>query len=153
AASADSELTTLTISGSGLGSVGTTTVTLGGYPNLVLASDNSTQLVANLPAGVTAGSYVLTVTVSGKSTQFWLTIGAQGLPGPQGVQGVQGSTGSPGLTGPPGPKGDPGLQGPAGSGTLRVLDSANNAVGYWLPSWGEVALPVGTDFVRVSLTP
>jgi len=117
---ANPALTTLTITGSNLGSPGATVVTLDSYPQLVLTTVTNTSVVATLPAGVAPGSYLLMLTrtdTGPKTDEFWVTLGAvgpQGPAGPQGIQGPAGATGPIGLTGPQGPVGATGATGPAG---------------------------------------
>jgi hypothetical protein len=121
--SSSSTSTTLTISGSNL-SGGTATVTLGAFAPLAVTSQTATQLVATLPAGVTAGSYALGVQIGSSktnSTSSVATIGAVGPVGPAGPAGAQGPAGAAGATGPAGatgatgPQGPQGLAGPAGA--------------------------------------
>lgn len=85
-------------------------VTLGDQPLAVLWSD--VQMIrAALPAGVSAGSYRVTVK-SGNSAadtaSLDVTLGTTGPAGPAGPQG------DPGSVGPQGPKGEQGDIGPAG---------------------------------------
>lgn len=95
-----------------------------GRTMLTVISANDTQIVAELPSAVVAGTYLLIV-VTGSSTQNYdsldMTIGAVGATGPQGPegpmgpQGPQGFTGAQGPQGPAGPQGAQGPQGPAGA--------------------------------------
>jgi len=121
------------------------------------------------------GSYVLTVQIGSNKNNFDESVlsvplagpagpvgpqgpagaaGSAGPPGPQGPagapgpQGTQGAIGPQGTQGPVGPQGAQGPQGPAGTSGLRVLDSLNNAVGFW--NGGNVLLPIAGDFVVVS---
>jgi hypothetical protein len=83
---------------------------------LTLVSSTSTQIVADLPAGLGAGAFELTVS-NGTSANFDVTIGTvgpQGPAGPTGAQGPKGATGSTGPAGPTGPSGPTGATGPAG---------------------------------------
>jgi len=110
------------------------TVALAGAPLVVQTIENG-YIKAWLPAGITPGSYRVTVSRGNGTPQndsFAVTIGAvgptgatgpqgaQGEPGPQGDQGAEGQTGAQGSqgpkgdTGPQGPQGDQGPQGPAG---------------------------------------
>jgi hypothetical protein len=101
----------LTIVGSGF--TGTPVAKLNGIP-MTLVSHTATNIVAILPSGFSAGSYLLSVTATGTAT-FDLTLGAAGPQGPQGPQGApgpQGSQGTPGQTGQAGPQGP---QGPPGT--------------------------------------
>jgi len=96
-------------------------VTLEGTP-LTVVSNNSTQIVVNLPAGTVPGTYLLRVIQqvgSGPfggltSAAFNATIGEEGPAGPQGPAGPAGPQGVPGPQGPDGPLGPQGPQGPAG---------------------------------------
>jgi hypothetical protein len=83
---------------------------------LTLVSSSSTQILASLPTGLTAGSFRLTVS-NGTSTPgvFDSTYGAVG---PQGATGPAGAAGPQGAPGPAGPAGPTGPQGPAGTITL-----------------------------------
>ena len=121
--SSSSTTNTITINGSNL-SGGTAFVTLGSYPALTVTSQTATQLVANLPTGVSAGSYALNVQIGSSktnSTSSVATIGAVGPAGPTGAQGPVGPTGATGpagaqgATGSTGPQGSPGPIGPAGA--------------------------------------
>ena len=115
--SSSSTAASITINGSNL-SGGTALVTLGSYPTLTVTSQTATQLVANLPAGVPAGSYTLNVQIGSSktnSTSSVATVGAVGPTGPAGAQGPAGATGVAGATGPAGAAGATGPQGPAGA--------------------------------------
>lgn len=79
---------------------------------LTLISSTNLKVVAKLPATLTAGSYLLSITNSGNQTgSFAMTLGAVG---PIGPQGPIGATGPKGATGPQGSKGATGAQGPQG---------------------------------------
>jgi hypothetical protein len=80
---------------------------------LTLISSSSTQIVADLPAGLGAGTFQLTVS-NGTSASFEVTIGAVGPQGPAGPQGPKGATGATGPAGPTGAQGPQGSQGPTG---------------------------------------
>jgi hypothetical protein len=101
--------------GSKLGTVNVAGTTLG------VNSWQPGEIVAKLPSGAVAGSYLMTVTTAGKlSASFDLTLGtgddpgAQGPTGPTGPTGPQGPAGGEALPGAPGPPGQPGPTGPAG---------------------------------------
>jgi len=80
-----------------------------------LVSFSATQIIANIPRGTPAGTYLLVVTNSdGLSVQFNLTFGAVGPQGPMGLIGPTGATGPAGPQGPQGPTGATGPQGPQG---------------------------------------
>ncbi len=99
---------------------------------LTLVSSSSTKIVADLPAGLAAGSFQLTVGAG----VFDVTNGAIGPAGPTGPAGATGATGATGptgpagskgatgATGPEGPKGPAGPQGPAGTVALPFNGSA-----------------------------
>jgi hypothetical protein len=91
---------------------GSPVVTLDGK-TLTLVSSASTQIVADLPAGLGAGTFQLNVS-NGASSLFDVTIGTVGPQGPAGPAGAQGSRGAAGATGPAGPTGPTGATGPAG---------------------------------------
>lgn len=112
---------TVAISGSNLGSNATFggTVSLfvpgqGLVPLPVVSFDPLGQeVVASFPAALATmpGTYLLTVSIGGRSASLDVAFGAAGPVGPQGPQGPQGP---PGATGPAGPTGDTGAAGPAG---------------------------------------
>ena len=80
---------------------------------LTLVSYSSTQIIANLPTPLAAGSFRLTV-----GTGFFVvTYPATGPTGPQGATGPAGPQGATGATGPTGPAGP---QGPAGTLTVPL---------------------------------
>jgi hypothetical protein len=112
----------ITITGTNLlPSSGSPVVHLDGA-TLTLVSSTSTQIVADLPTGLTAGSFRLTVN-NGTSTAgvFDATngaVGPQGATGPTGPAGPTGATGPAGPQGATGPAGPTGPQGPAGTVTL-----------------------------------
>src|SRR5580700_1108453 len=99
----------ITITGTSLTATGAPVVKLDAA-TLTLASSSSTQIVANLPAGLAAGTYRMTVNNgSGTTGIFDVTNGAVGPQGPTGA------------TGPAGP------QGPSGSLTLPFIGSASGS--------------------------
>lgn len=128
------------IFGHGFGSMNQPTVVIDGLLQTVTMFTD-THLVI-LPAGVSSGSYLLTVINNSqrgnggelvrRTARFYLTLGEvgpkgdagpagpegpaglQGPPGPQGSAGLQGVPGPPGPQGPAGVQGIPGAQGPAG---------------------------------------
>ena len=126
-----------------------TTVSLGGFGNLNITTNTSNLLMADLPNGVPAGDYLLSVS-SGpgpkKNAQQSITIGAQGPQGDmgdQGDQGDQGPQGPTGATGPQGPTGATGPQGPQGDPGTAGTDGADGATG---PAGADGATgPAGTD--------
>jgi hypothetical protein len=105
----------ITITGTSLTATGAPVVKLDST-TLTLVSSSSTRIVANLPAGLAAGTYRMTVS-NGSATPgvFDVTNGPVGPQGPAGPAGPQGATGA---TGPAGP------QGPSGSLTLPFTGSA-----------------------------
>jgi hypothetical protein len=105
-------------------------VTLGSTKLLIDGNYTNTNMKANLPSGLSAGDYLLTVSTGNDaedSDKYGLTIGATGPIGPKGdtgpvgPQGGQGPQGPVGATGAVGAKGDQGSvgsvgpQGPVGS--------------------------------------
>jgi hypothetical protein len=104
---------------------------------LTLVSSSSTQIVADLPAGLTAGTFLLQV---GTGT-FDVTNGAvgpqgaagpTGPAGPQGPMGPAGATGATGAIGPAGPTGATGATGaigPAGPAGPTGATGATGAIG------------------------
>ena len=93
-------------------------VALGEQGLLHVTAASETEITANLPVGLLAGDYELTVTTGRRffrrSARYDLTIGAQGPIGPTGEPGPIGPTGAQGEIGPQGPQGVPGPQGPQG---------------------------------------
>lgn len=106
----------LTIAGSAFGS-SQPTVTVDLQPATVI-SYTETQIVADLPTGLSAGSYLLKVTntTSRKTGTFDTTLGTAG---PVGPAGAAGATGSQGPVGPQGLVGPTGATGPAGAAGAR----------------------------------
>jgi len=90
---------------------------------LVVTLATSTRIDALLPAGITPGTYLLTVTSGKKDSngdgphgdEFWVTLGARGDAGPPGAPGATGATGAAGGIGPMGPAGPSGPVGAAGA--------------------------------------
>ena len=103
----------VTIAGMNLGA-NAPTVKIDGLPAPVV-SFSQTSVVATLPSGISAGTYLLTYVQSGYTVMFDVTLGTAGPQGPQGPQGTQGAQGVQGDPGPAGP------QGPAGPGTNLQL--------------------------------
>lgn len=105
---------TLTINGANFVPV-PLTIMLGSMGPLTVTTATSTLVIATLPQGVAAGTYLLTMTTAGGTQEeFWVALGAQGVPGPVGPAGPTGATGPIGATGPSGPIGPPGPTGPTG---------------------------------------
>jgi len=92
----------ITISGQAFGT--TRHSVLLGTTTLTIVSWSKTQIVADLPAGVTPGTYLLKVRGLGNVVLATsnITIGAQGLQGPAGPQGQVGPEGPVEPTGPAG---------------------------------------------------
>jgi hypothetical protein len=102
-----------------LGSTGrrTPTVSLGRTPLTTVGTPTATSIVAQLPAGLAAGTYMVSVangTGANQLDSFDVTIGASGEPGPAGLPGAKGEKGDAGPVGPQGPKGDTGAPGAIG---------------------------------------
>jgi hypothetical protein len=91
-------------------------VTFAGTPLPILGATES-QVLAQLPPGLTPGSYLLKVSRGAGAVQndvFDLTIGAVGPEGPTGPKGDRGDPGPDGLPGAIGPAGPTGPRGPTG---------------------------------------
>jgi hypothetical protein len=88
-------------------------VTLGTITLPVIVSSTS-RIDAQLPGGLTPGTYLLTVRRGTGSSDIAYFAVAIGENGPQGEPGPQGATGSEGPSGPVGPQGDPGVPGAPG---------------------------------------
>ena len=139
----------LTIAGQNFGS-GSPSVTLGAV-SLTVESFSPTQIVADLPPSITAGTYHLVV-LSRQPLSLNLldvtlgTAGPQGAPGAAGPQGVPGPEGAQGVPGPVGPQGAPGPagpQGPTGPNTLAI------GLLRWYEANRSVSFPVGDGSVRL----
>ncbi len=75
-------------------------------------------IIADLPASITDGDYLLTVSTGDSQNQqdeYDLSVGATGPVGPQGDEGPQGEIGDTGPVGPAGPQGERGIEGDMGS--------------------------------------
>ena len=120
----------ITITGTNLApNTGSPTVKLDGT-QLTLVTWNSTQILAGLPAGLSPGTFQLTVSTSSNSTgSFDVPIGAVGPAGPSGPQGPAGATGATGPAGPMGQQGPAGPQGLAGTLTLPYFGGTANSNG------------------------
>jgi hypothetical protein len=101
----------ITITGASLTATGAPVVKLDSA-TLTLVSSSGTQIVANLPAGLAAGTYRMTVN-NGSGTPGIFDV-SNGVVGPQGPAGPAGPQGATGATGPAGPQGATGATGPAG---------------------------------------
>ena len=151
----------ITITGSGFKpSTTAPSVTLNNT-GLVLVSSTNQSVVAKLPSGLAAGSYLLSMTNSTKQTAtFAVTVGSAGPIGPQGPMGPtgpQGPKGATGATGPQGPKGATGPQGPAGpTGPAGSSESAQVYAGFGSvlsETTGGYTLRIPLTFTSVSLLP
>jgi len=115
----NSSTNTLSIIGNDFDARVAPTVSIG-KTNLTVNSFSETQIVAALPANISAGAYVLTVSTGYRhhvTLRYNLTIAAADPAGPQGPAGPAGPQGPPGPqgpAGPAGPAGPQGLTGPAG---------------------------------------
>ena len=113
---------TITITGADLlPATGSPVVKIDGA-RLTLVSSSSTQIVADLPAGLAAGSFLLQVGTG----IFDVTNGAVG---PQGAAGPTGPAGPQGQVGPAGATGATGAIGPAGPAGPTGAKGATGAVG------------------------
>lgn len=112
----------------------TPTVLLNGAP-LTIDSSTNTQIVATLPAGMAAGTYVVIVANSlGEFTEVDLTYGAAGPQGPVGPPGATGAQGPEGIMGNPGPQGPVGPAGPAGPAAGALSYSVAGVISGKLPT-------------------
>lgn len=113
AGASDPSMTTLFLAGANfqataavyLADVQLTGISIGGV---------GTTITANLPVGVGAGSYRVSVVQPSGMATFDVTLGAQGAEGPAGPPGPPGPQGDPGEAGPIGPQGPQGPAGPQG---------------------------------------
>jgi hypothetical protein len=130
-AEADLQAEVLTIQG----------LNFGRHPRVALAltelqvlSAGPEEILAALPPGVEAGTYLLTVGRGKHRHQIGtidLTIGAAGPEGPPGPPGEPGAPGAPGRPGEPGVPGPPGLPGPSGLPGPRGNPGADGAGFTW----------------------
>jgi uncharacterized membrane protein YgcG len=104
-----------------------------GASTLTLVSIDTTIIVAELPAGLAAGTYRLAVS-NGSATPgiFDVTYGAVGPAGPAGPAGPEGPKGATGATGPAGPQGPAAtiklpFNGSADGGTNAVFNIVNTS--------------------------
>jgi hypothetical protein len=115
-ASIDYSTNEITLRGTGFDLAGRAPAVSFNGTKLTLVSFAASTLIANLPAGISAGTYELVVTNSfGVSALFDVTYGAVGPQGPAGAPGVQGPAGTQGAVGPPGAAGPAGPSGVAGA--------------------------------------
>ncbi|HEV2803322.1 MAG TPA: hypothetical protein VGW57_00190 [Chthoniobacterales bacterium] len=115
------------------------TVVVLGSVRLPTTSVTAKMILAQMPAAIPPGSYLLTVdTGEGPGDESWVTVGAvgpQGPPGPkgdtgpQGPTGPKGDTGAQGLTGPKGDAGPQGLTGPKGDTGAQGLTGPKGDTG------------------------
>jgi hypothetical protein len=111
----NSVMTQITVSGSGFSPHSEAPQVRFNGSGVTVVSFSDTQFVANLPNGVSAGTYLLEVSTQDpfeKVEEFDVTIGVVGLQGPIGMTGPtgpQGPIGSTGATGPAGPQGPGGI--------------------------------------------
>jgi len=120
---------TITIDGSGfVQDFHQPLVTLDGVSLTVKSFTNQT-IVAKLGSVTAPGTYLLKVTASASSAEFYLTIGAAGPQGPQGPQGLQGPIGLTGATGAVGPVGPQGVKGDTGATGPQGPTGATGATG------------------------
>jgi hypothetical protein len=127
----------ITIAGSNLPA--SPTVALDGI-SLTLVSSSSTKIVADLPTGLTAGSFRLSV----GTLVFDVTNGAVGPAGPAGPTGPQGATGPAGLQGPSGPQGPPGPGVGPGTTNFIPLWTGSTTLGNSVLSQAGVNVGIGT---------
>jgi hypothetical protein len=161
----------LTVYGTNFGStMGTVKL---GDTSLFVQTWGQQQIVAQLPASVVAGSYLLTVTVPTRliplTAALVVTIGAEGPQGAQGPigltgpagpigpQGVAGSAGAQGAVGPQGEPGPKGLQGPKGdagaSGPQGPQGPAGPPGSLMTCSNSKVLVSTGTEWQCATIAP
>jgi hypothetical protein len=105
----DYQTNQVTLVGSGFEPTNVAPMVVFSRTTLRLVSANNDQIVATLPSNVPAGTFSITVTVTGgASTVFDMTYGAVGPQGPIGPQGAVGRQGEQGVAGPTGPQGPQG---------------------------------------------
>jgi hypothetical protein len=122
----------LMVTGQNFNNGGTLELWLGGYLLTVLTQDD-TMIVAELTAGIPAGSYQLVATSGGGTVRHddfdGVTIGAVGPAGADGADGAQGPAGPDGPAGADGAMGDVGLPGLPGADGADGKDGAPGAAG------------------------
>ncbi len=106
----------ITIQGVNLSYGGDPVVTLGDVQLSVNYADGE-LIIADLPASITDGDYLLAISTGNSQNQqdeYDLSVGATGPVGDQGDEGPQGETGDTGPVGPAGPQGERGIKGDMG---------------------------------------
>lgn len=106
----------LVVTGHNFNNGGEVALRLGGTPLTVILQEE-TRIIAEIPAELLAGSYVLTAWTGNGSVRedsMDITIGAEGPEGPKGIQGEIGPQGEQGIQGDQGPQGEQGPEGPQG---------------------------------------
>ena len=139
---------TITITGVNFGAAAPD-VTFDGVP-ISTVSNTPTEVVFNIPAGTTAGTYEVSVAqpLLGRlwKDDFIVTVGEEGPQGPTGAPGPTGATGVPGANGPTGTTGPAGPTGPGGAtGATGIVTTA-----FW---GGQVGSTAGTGGLWVFLGP
>jgi collagen triple helix repeat protein len=92
--------------------------------NVLAVDTDGKQVIAELPAGVSDGTHLLTVKTKKGKAEYHANVGEQGPqgdqgdPGPAGANGLAGADGATGPQGPQGVAGATGPQGPIGIGTV-----------------------------------
>jgi hypothetical protein len=86
-----------------------------GFTQLAVISSSDDQVVAQLPAGLAAGTYTFSVANGVDHDSIDVAIGGVGAVGPQGPEGPQGPQGLQGFTGAQGPAGATGATGADGA--------------------------------------
>jgi len=121
--------TSITIVGEGLSDGGgPPTIMLGEYvdPLVIIGTATDTEIIAELPANIDGGDYLLTVSNGNgqkDNDEYDLTIGAVG---PQGDKGDKGDTGANGMDGADGANG---MDGAPGADGTNGIDGADGAPG------------------------
>jgi hypothetical protein len=132
--------TVLQVTGANL-SDRTPKLTLGAQARpLVITLLSPTRIDALLPAGISPGSYLLTLTTGkqkdggndsneDRGDEFWVTLAAAGAAGKDGATGPAGPAGPAGVTGATGAMGPQGLTGPVGPAGATGPQGSNGAAG------------------------
>ncbi len=147
----DSTAGTITIEGVHFGT--NPAVALDYHPVTVYASD-PTLVVAELPAGMLPGTYVVSMHTGPSfvhTASFVVTVGAQGPPGPAGLEGPPGPEGPPGAAGEQGPAGALGPAGPQGTVGLQGPQGPAGSIGPQGPQ--GPAGPAGADGPQGAIGP
>ena len=122
--------TQITVNGTGFG--GYSPVVTLGDTELTIAASSNTSITANLPSGIAAGTYRLSIQSDNyriANQQFAVVIGSVGPAGAQGPAGPQGPAGAAGTVGPAGATGATGATGAAGPAGATGSTGPAGAIG------------------------